>query len=149
MVKRGPNPETPLTNQIRGVLRLMRVEHFKHWAGAFSEKGVPDLICTLKGGRSFYCEVKVPGKELTDEQAAFLTRFRRANALTMKATSVREVINFLADSGYEPAKRLQAQLKPEDLPAPPAGPQTHKKPASGASDGELDLGDPEKGEDTD
>lgn len=146
MGKRGPNAETPLTQSIRGVLRLMRVEHFKHWGGPFSESGVSDLICTLQGGRSFYCEVKVPGKELTDEQAEFLTRFKRNGALVMKATSSREVIQFLADSGYEPAKRLASQLKPEDSQDPPAQPTTPKKKASGASDGELDLSDPDEEE---
>ena len=141
MAKRGPNPETVITNQIKGVLDLMRVEFFKHWSGAFSEKGVSDLVCTLRGGRSFYCEVKVPGKELTDEQELFLARFNRAGALVMKATSPREVIHFLARHDYEPAKRLQAQLKPEDESIPPVQRKAHKKPAAGA---QLPLHDPDE-----
>lgn len=146
MAKRGPNPETALTLSIRGVLRLMRVEHFKHWGGPFSEKGVSDLVCTLHGGQSFYCEVKVPGNELTDEQAAFLTRFKRAGAWVMKATSPREVIQFLADKGYEPAKRLQAQLKPGDEAPSPDQATASEAPPSAASDGELALDNPDEEE---
>ena len=59
----------------------------------------------------------------------------------MKATSAQEVIDFLAGHGYEPAKRIQIQFKPEDRPAAQAKPTAPKKKASGASDGELDLSD--------
>jgi len=43
------NPETAITHQIRGLLRTMRVPHFKHFGGPMSERGVPDLIGTLPG----------------------------------------------------------------------------------------------------
>ena len=116
MAKRGPNPETIITNQIKSVLDLMDVEYFKHWGGVFSEKGVSDLCCTLDGGRSFYCEVKVPGKDLTEKQEAFLARFERRGALVLKATSPMRVIKFLSSHGYEPAKRLLTQFTPSPAP---------------------------------
>ncbi len=138
---RRENPETIITNQIRGVLHLMRVRFRKHWGGPMSPPGIPDLIGTLEGGRAFWCEVKRPGQKLSESQEEFLDEMGQAGAIAFMATSPQEVIQFLADSGYEPAKRLASQLKPEDAQDPPAQPTAPKKKASGTSDGELDLSD--------
>lgn len=161
--KRGPNPETELTNSIRGVLDMMHVPHFKHWSGPFSEKGVPDLIGTLPGrqssgapmtrekaremaadltesnggrltdvqalvilaieverlrarARPFWCEVKMPGKSLAEDQMKFLGRMRAAGAPAFVAYSARDVISELAQIDFQPAIEIERQFtrRPEE-----------------------------------
>ncbi len=154
--KRGPNPETPVTGQIRAILDMMRVAHFKHWSGPFSEKGVPDLIGVIPGqqtdgqpmtrtiaremamelenakkmtdvqalvvlaaevirlraeGRPLFCEVKVPGKDASEDQEKFLARMRTAGAVTFVAHSAREAVAELAKAGFQEAKRIEGQFE--------------------------------------
>lgn len=116
--KRRENPETPVTREIRGILRQLGVPHIKHWGGPFSEKGVSDLIGTVPGGpqkgRAFYCEVKVPGKSATAEQAAFLAEHEAAGALCMVGTNGYAVIRALAGAQL-PAAVSMAKMLPAEL----------------------------------
>jgi len=125
-MRRGKNPETIITGQIREILKLMRVEHTKNWGGPMSERGVSDIIGTLQeptveiaadgkrteysAGRSLYCEIKVPGKEATEEQTAFLDRMRSAEAVCIVVHGVRELLSELSKREFKPAERIAAQL---------------------------------------
>lgn len=105
--KRKVNPETIITRQIREMLRILKIPHFKHWGGPFSEPGVPDLIGTLPGsGRGLFIEVKVPGNTPKPDQRAFLETYRAAGALAFWADDPKAVVRALAEAGYEPAKHL-------------------------------------------
>ena len=106
--RRGPNPETFITNSIRGLMHLMRIPHFKHWGGPFSAKGVSDLIGTLpkSGGRALFCEVKTEKGKATEEQLKFLSEMEYAGALTMVVHSPEEFIEELVKADFEPAKRI-------------------------------------------
>ena len=159
--RRGDNPETAITKQIRWVLSLMRIPYFKHWSGAFSEDGVPDIIGTIPGegsgdpegmdyaeaevlacqveggwsstgkrrpedvavalakevvrlrarGRAFWCEIKVPGKDLSNDQAAFLEKMKAAGAVAFKATDPHDVIDALTQAGFKAAERIKIQFR--------------------------------------
>lgn len=114
--KRRENPETPITRGIRQVLRVLRIPHFKHWAGQFSEKGIPDLIGTIPPhGRALYIEVKKPGGTLRPEQIVFLEDARAAGAVAIVATEPTVVIRALAAAGHAGAKAMASQLPPEAL----------------------------------
>lgn len=104
----GPRtPEGIITAQIRAVLNILRVPHFKHYSSMGSAPGVPDLIGTLPGGRALFIEVKVPGKKPRPDQAEFLENMRAAGAVAFYATSAGEAVWHLQDAGHEPAKRLK------------------------------------------
>jgi hypothetical protein len=104
---RRVNLETQITHAIRDALNLMGVKaHWKHWAGRFSRKGVPDIVATIPGGRALYIEVKTPSGVVSAEQEAFMRDHLAAGALVIVARDAREVAEELALAGYEPAKRL-------------------------------------------
>ncbi len=60
-----------------------------------SVPGFPDLHGMLKGGASWYIEVKRPGGVTTDEQADFLAGIRRDGGLAGIAKSVAEAMAIL------------------------------------------------------
>lgn len=110
--RRRENPETSITRQIREVLKIMRVPTWKHWAGTFSQKGIPDLVGTIPGGRAFYCEVKAPGGTARAEQVSFLADHEAAGAVCLIAYGPRDVVLALAKAGYKPAVELARNLYP-------------------------------------
>ena len=59
-------------------------------------RGFSDLHFLLKGGRAGYCEVKLPGRKATEDQADFLQRCADAGALAFIATSVEDAAEALA-----------------------------------------------------
>jgi len=61
----GRNPETPLTNKIRTVLKMAGWETWKI-SDSFT-RGYPDLYC-FKNGMSLWLEIKVPGKKPNSQQ---------------------------------------------------------------------------------
>lgn len=106
------NIETHITHAIRGVLDIMKVPHFKHWAGQFSAKGVPDIIGTLPGsGQALWIEVKKPGGVVKPDQAAFIAKHVAAGGLAFVAHDAKETVEKMAEAGFEPAKKLLRGMK--------------------------------------
>jgi len=112
-IPRRKNPETAITRQIRELLKLMRVPHFKHWGGPMGEKGIPDIIGTLPGetgrGRGLFIEVKTPRGSVQVEQDEFLARMRNAGAVAFVARGPSDLISKLKAAGFEPAARIGLQ----------------------------------------
>lgn len=109
--RRRVNPETLIVQQIREILRMLRIPHIKHVSGPISQRGIPDLIGVLPpAGRSLWIEVKVPGRQANPEQQEFLRVMREAGAVAFTAHGAREVVAELAAADYEPAKRLKIEL---------------------------------------
>ena len=53
----------------------------KMHGGPFTERGIPDLLICLRGGRFCAAEAKVPGKEPTALQMLQIADFKRAGAI--------------------------------------------------------------------
>lgn len=104
------NPESIITTQIRNMLSILKLPHWKNWGGPMGERGVPDIIGCIPGGKMLLIEVKTPTGVLSPEQGAFLDRFRAAGALAFVARSPEDVVAELAAAGYEPAIRVVAQF---------------------------------------
>ncbi len=68
--------------------------------GAYSGKGVADIIGCLPDGRYLAIEVKCAGKKPTELQAIWLKEKTKTNAITMVAHSVEEVKELLKGYGY-------------------------------------------------
>lgn len=99
--------ENVITAQIREILRIMRVPHFKHFGGPLSPKGVPDIIgCLPPSGTMLLIEVKTPTGKVSPEQEEFLARYKAGGAVVMIARDPRDVLTVLRAYGFEPAKRL-------------------------------------------
>lgn len=58
-------------------------------AHAMGNRGHPDIYGCL-AGRAFFIEVKQPGKEPTDQQAAEIRKWQKSGAIAGSATSVEE-----------------------------------------------------------
>jgi len=84
--------EAQLTIQIRELLRARGIFHWKSWQGPMSQpKGVADIIGCYKG-RFIAIEVKVGSRQLTPQQAAFLSQVERAGGCAFVARSVKDVV---------------------------------------------------------
>lgn len=92
--------EKNITKAIRDYLRIRGVEHFKHWGGPMSERGVADLICCWKG-RFLAIEVKKKNGVLSADQARFLKRIQAAGGVAILAYSVDDVIRVIEQSDPE------------------------------------------------
>lgn len=109
--------EADIVAQIRSLLQTLRVIHWKNWGGPLGERGVPDLIGTMQGGRMLLIEVKTARGVVSPEQEAFIERHADAGALAFVARSSREVLERLADEGYGPAVAVRGQfILPESRP---------------------------------
>lgn len=103
--------ETEITAQIRNILSLLKVPHFKHFGGPMAQRGVSDIIGTIPpNGRALFIEVKKPGGAVSPEQQEFLDKHSSAGALAFIARSPQEVVEILSSAGYEPAQRVKEQL---------------------------------------
>ena len=108
---RKRNPESILTERIRNILALLRCPNFKHWGGPMGEKGIPDIIGVIPDlGQALFIEIKTPTGKVSDDQAAFLERYKAAGALAFVARSVEDVIKTLAGAGYSRAEGMFIQL---------------------------------------
>jgi hypothetical protein len=61
----------------------------------FGAVGSPDILGCLPGGRLLACEVKLPGREPTVAQAAFLTAIAAAGGLALVLTDLRQLDTLL------------------------------------------------------
>ena len=103
---RSRNPESILTEQLKSLLRIMHIFFWKNWSGTFSQKGIPDLLGVLPGGRAMLIEVKTPTGRVSPEQEDFLARAREAGAVAFVARSPRDLILGLREAGVVEAKRI-------------------------------------------
>lgn len=87
-----PGSEAAITHHIRHYLRMKGIFHFKHWSGLGSQKGVPDIIGVLPGGRALFIEVKTKSGTVRKEQAEFIAGLERAGALVFVARSIDDVM---------------------------------------------------------
>lgn len=60
-----------------------------------SMNGIPDLVC-LKGGHTFFVEVKQPGKKPSDLQAYRIDKLKKAGFDTVVAHDLNDVINYFS-----------------------------------------------------
>lgn len=102
--------ETAITKQVRFFLDVLKIPHFKHFGGPLSPNGIPDIIGTLPGGQALYVEVKRPGGKVRPEQQTFLDRHSKAGAVCMVVNESKGLIIGLVQAGFEPAKRIAAQM---------------------------------------
>ncbi len=100
--------EAELTKAVRSVLNTSGLWHFKHWGGPMSPRGIPDIIgirCfkiqelidmdIKKAGVFFGCELKRPGRKLTDDQEKVIRRIRMNGGIGFMADDVDTVISKL------------------------------------------------------
>lgn len=126
---RRVNPETIITRQIRELLRILRIQHLKHWGGPMSEPGVSDIIGTMPpNGRSLYVEIKAGKGRPSDKQIVFLERMRNAGALAFAAWGPDDILRELRAAGYAPAFRisLHGEPLPDPQPKKPEGEQPNE-----------------------
>ncbi len=96
-----PLKEADITKQIRDVLNLKGIWHWKQWQGPMSEpKGVSDILGCFEG-KLLAIEVKVPGRKPSLEQALFLYSVNQAGGIGFVAYSVEDVIENLGIEGVK------------------------------------------------
>lgn len=97
--RRKETPEGQLTKQIRKVLRLLHVYHWKQWQGIGSGMpGVSDILGIYKG-RFLAIEIKAPGGRLSPAQKIFLDNVKEEGGVAILAYSVDDVIKGLGVEG--------------------------------------------------
>lgn len=84
--------ERDITLQIRNYLKAKGIFHWKNWAGLGSQKGVPDILGVLPGGKSLMIEVKTRKGVVSEEQKAFIENAKKLGALVFIARSMDDVI---------------------------------------------------------
>ncbi len=83
--------EAQLTIMIREFLTSRGIFHWKSWQGPMSQpRGVSDILGCYKG-RFIAIEIKAGKRQLTPDQAAFLSQVERAGGCAFVAHSVEEV----------------------------------------------------------
>jgi hypothetical protein len=95
-------PEGAITSRVLKELRARGVAAFKHFSGAYSSRGISDIIGVLPPhGRAFFIEMKTPEayktacNGATAHQVEFLREMRAAGAIAFCASSwemVRETL---------------------------------------------------------
>lgn len=96
-----PLKEADITKQIRDVLNLKGIWHWKQWQGPMSEpKGVSDILGCFEG-KLLAIEVKVPGRKPSLEQLGFLDNVNVAGGIGFVAYSVEDVIEKLGIKGVK------------------------------------------------
>jgi len=84
--------ESDLTKKILKYLAEQGHFAWKNWSGMMSRKGIADILgCQKNTGIFFALEVKLPGKEATDDQKDFLFEAASAGAITGVVHSVDKV----------------------------------------------------------
>lgn len=87
--------EADVTRQIRDVLKICRIWHFKHWSGPMTyPKGISDIL-GIYHGRPLAIEIKRPGGIVTPAQMKFLQEVNKEGGIAFVAYSVDDVIRGL------------------------------------------------------
>lgn len=95
--------EQQITQQIRQVLKLCRVWHWKNWSGPMTfPKGISDILGCYQG-KMLCIEVKKPGGRVSPDQEKFIARVNEEGGIAFVAWSVDDVVEKLG---------LQVKLTP-------------------------------------
>jgi hypothetical protein len=87
--------EKEVTRQIRQVLKICRVWHWKEWQGPMSfPKGISDILGIYKG-QFLAIEVKRPGGRMSPDQEKFIDRVNQEGGIGFVAYSVDDVVERL------------------------------------------------------
>jgi hypothetical protein len=97
--------ENEITKAILKELKEMGIFCWKHWSGAFSKKGISDILRVLPGGRALAIEVKTNSGKLTGHQWEFLEAVNNAGGVAFMARSVDEVKAELEKIGIRSSQR--------------------------------------------
>ena len=92
--------EKVIQSHILAYLRSVGISADIITLGAYSGKGVADIVGCMPDGRYLAIEVKCPGKKPTELQSIWLKEKSKVNAITMVAHSVEDVETFLKGYGY-------------------------------------------------
>jgi len=92
--------EQQITQQIRQVLKICRVWHWKSWQGPMSfPRGISDILGCYQG-KLLAIEVKKPGGRVSPDQTRFIERVNAEGGIAFVAWSVDDVV-----------ERLELQVK--------------------------------------
>lgn len=84
--------EQQITQQIRQVLKICRVWHWKSWQGPMSfPRGISDILGCYQG-RLLAIEVKKPGGRVSPDQMRFIERVNQEGGIGFMAYSVDDVV---------------------------------------------------------
>jgi len=84
--------EQQITQQIRQVLKICRVWHWKSWAGPMTfPKGISDILGCWQG-RMLAIEIKRPGGRVSPDQQKFIERVNAEGGFAFVAYSVDDVV---------------------------------------------------------
>jgi hypothetical protein len=96
VVKKLPGlKEKDITMQIRNVLKMYGIYHWKVWQGLGSAPGISDILGVLPGGRLLAIEVKTERGKLSPHQERFLKNITDNGGLAFVARSFDEVVQRL------------------------------------------------------
>jgi hypothetical protein len=87
-------PEGRITAEIRYVLKLYGVFHWKNWGGPMGTPGISDILACWKG-KMIAIEVKAPKGKLSPAQENFLKLVNDNGGIGFVARSAMDVINTL------------------------------------------------------
>lgn len=106
-------PESRLQKRIQAALKARWPKSFwiKHHGGPFSAVGIPDLIGVVNG-KSFWFEVKLPGKlrTLSPLQAQVIHRLQEAGAIAAAITSPEEALALV--EAFSPPPEARCTVRP-------------------------------------
>ena len=102
MAKRKVTPEAAVTKQIRDVLRISGILHWKQHQGLGSTPGVSDILGCYKG-QFVAIEVKAPGRRVKpgSAQQRFLDNIHQAGGIAIEADSVEALVAGFARYGHK------------------------------------------------
>lgn len=87
--------EKEITTQIRNVLKLYGVFHWKVFQSLGSTPGVPDILGILPGGRMLAIEVKTERGKVSPHQERFIKNINDNGGLAFVARSFDDVVRTL------------------------------------------------------
>lgn len=90
--------ESEITKEIIKELNKQGCIVWKHWSGAFSRKGISDILGLTSRGRFLAIEVKNGSRYgLTTHQEKFLNEIREAGGIAMVAFGVQDCLDKLKE----------------------------------------------------
>lgn len=92
-MKQKPLSEKQITQQIRYILKLHGILHWKQWQGAMSTPGIPDILGVQpKTGRMIAIEIKSSRGKISPAQENVMRLLKEAGAIVLVARSVDDVM---------------------------------------------------------
>ena len=95
MVRYKPLSEKDITMQIRNVLKMYGIFHWKVFQTLGATPGISDILGVLPGGRMLAIEVKTERGKLSPHQERFLKNIADAGGLAFVARSFDDVVKTL------------------------------------------------------